>query len=619
MSSLLVLSLFACDGGKDDSGDTAPDTDPPLVDADGDGVPEGADCDDADPDTYPGAREAAYDGVDQDCDGVDVNDVDGDGFVGEAGGGDDCNDSNPEVHPGAAVVCYNLLDETCVGVNWSQYDCDADGFELSADCADEDPTINPGAADAWYDGVDSDCDGEDDFDQDADGEPTVASGGTDCDDLDPTINAAAVERWDGLDNDCVDGIDALTTFHTSGRWFGDDTAGDAAFGAAFAPLGDLDGDGRLDMLVGVPGYDDDRGRAYVLPYAAGLEDPAATALASITGDTGAYLGAAVSAVEGPGGRLVVIGGPGSRSVFLFDVADLTGGAALATTDAVATITADLYFLGGDLAPWADAAGTPSLLVSSFEVTDGGGYLGLFPGAALTGSLTTDAAAWSVDTTGDLYDTTVLGDLDGDGIHEIGVATSGFEANPRTYLYPGADVAMGDTTGPSLSGFTGHLLLAGAPDLDGDGYDELLVSDWEADGGGAAAGKVWVVGGPAALVGGEVAAQAFATVSGVTDLGALRAASSHADLDGDSVVDLLVCAPGDGLSAIVGACGWVAGPDLVAGGDHAPGAGRPTFTSEGADDLFGQDARFDDADGDGDADLWISAPTVPGGLMVYLRE
>lgn len=43
-----------------------------VEDADGDGHPSYADCDDADPTTYPGAIERGSDGVDQDCDGVDA-------------------------------------------------------------------------------------------------------------------------------------------------------------------------------------------------------------------------------------------------------------------------------------------------------------------------------------------------------------------------------------------------------------------------------------------------------------------------------------------------------------------------------------------------------------------
>lgn len=67
------------DGSPDDSDtstgtdtsadtDTADDTDTAAVDADGDGAPAGEDCDDADPDRFPGAEDTCGDDIDQDCD-----------------------------------------------------------------------------------------------------------------------------------------------------------------------------------------------------------------------------------------------------------------------------------------------------------------------------------------------------------------------------------------------------------------------------------------------------------------------------------------------------------------------------------------------------------------------
>lgn len=137
-----------------------------LDDADGDLSYEDVDCDDSDDTVSPQATEVAYDSVDQDCDGVDVTDVDGDGFDATQAGGNDCNDTDAELFPGAA--------------------------------------------DTWYDGVDSDCDGADDFDQDGDGHPSADHGGTDCADTDPQVHPDATDVLDdGIDQDC-DGVDAVT-------------------------------------------------------------------------------------------------------------------------------------------------------------------------------------------------------------------------------------------------------------------------------------------------------------------------------------------------------------------------------------------------------------------------
>ena len=73
----------------------------------------GADCDDLDPAAFPGANEVAYDGVDQDCDGLDLCDVDGDGALAVVCGGGDCDDSNPSIGPGMADPSGDGVDQDC--------------------------------------------------------------------------------------------------------------------------------------------------------------------------------------------------------------------------------------------------------------------------------------------------------------------------------------------------------------------------------------------------------------------------------------------------------------------------------------------------------------------------
>ncbi|MCP4343097.1 MAG: hypothetical protein GY799_30540, partial [Desulfobulbaceae bacterium] len=82
------------------------------------------DCNDADATTNPGAEEVCDDGIDNDCDGsVDEGcdatcpDVDGDGFLDAACGGDDCNDLDATINPASAEVCGNAVDENCNGAS----------------------------------------------------------------------------------------------------------------------------------------------------------------------------------------------------------------------------------------------------------------------------------------------------------------------------------------------------------------------------------------------------------------------------------------------------------------------------------------------------------------------
>ena len=153
--------VLARDDDHSDTDDCATDLieDDPIAeceDADGDGYDDeacgGDDCDDADPDVNPGAAEGPQgdptcsDFVDNDCDedideadsGCTCWDIDGDGYLDEACGGDDCDDGDPDVNPGAVegppgdATCTDLADNDC-----DEYVDDAD-----PDCiVSEDDTI----------------------------------------------------------------------------------------------------------------------------------------------------------------------------------------------------------------------------------------------------------------------------------------------------------------------------------------------------------------------------------------------------------------------------------------------------------------------------------------------
>jgi len=177
----------------DDTGTSGDDTgSDPDLDADGDGYPASADCDDNDPTAYPGAEEVC-DAADNNCDGdVDEGltetwypDVDGDGYgasaspieacdqpVGSTSDGSDCDDSDPDTNPDGVEVCDGVDNdcngdtdgEDALGQSIFYADADGDGYgdELVTveacwategftdgaggfDCDDVEPTVNPGA------------------------------------------------------------------------------------------------------------------------------------------------------------------------------------------------------------------------------------------------------------------------------------------------------------------------------------------------------------------------------------------------------------------------------------------------------------------------------------------
>ena len=607
-SLLSLLPMISCDGSGPDTSkpgadDSTGDSGASGPDADGDGVPDDADCAPDDPYAYPGAREVPYDGVDQDCDGEDVNDVDGDGFVGAAGGGDDCNDSNPTVHPGASEVCYNGIDDDCSGVEELPDDCDGDGATRLEDCDDQNPAIHPGAEDIWYDGIDSDCDTADDYDQDVDGEQWAGSGGVDCDDEDPAVNTDATEIWDGRDNDCDGTTDHIVSYYATSRWQGSALDLDVGFGSGWAPLGDVDGDGVQEVAISAPTSDGEVGQVWVFPIQEGAVLQT-SATAQIKGDIdNSYLGYSIIRLD----DRLLLGSAGAGAVYR--ISALSGAGLIGTADA------DVLF--------ESSSGAAILTALSDETGDGVADFTAFTPAGTQISLLdgdTFAERW-VGSDEDPLDTCgAADDLDGDGMSELFVQTTTLAS--RLSIVDSATLAAGGATAlsdlPRLSVSGGISAISSLPDLAGDGYGDLLISvSGNADG----AGQIFLISGLPPE--GAAADAAWATITGSTVDSRARAASMSGsdsiDTDLDGVPDLIVCEPGAGDSGFTARCLRVAGADLLAGGSYTAVTGSPMFEDYLSDNLFGSAAMAQDADGDGDGDLWVNSLGTTGSLFLFRQD
>ncbi|MCK6526852.1 FG-GAP-like repeat-containing protein [Myxococcota bacterium] len=477
-------------------------------------------------------------------------------------------------------------------------DLDGDGYDASEDCNDSDATAHPGAPEdggagsGAADGRDNDCDGVVDeettaYDDDGDGycesAPCTSPGdaGGDCDDGEASVHPGAADACgDGVDGDCgggdptcriagdmgLSGADAVLTGESGG----------AQAGYAVAGAGDVDGDGDPDLLVGAP-YD-----------AAG----------------GTHAGAAYLVLGPVGGAL-----PLAEADVRFrgeDSSDFLGWAVSGAGD----LDADGYddFV---LGAWGRGASSGAAYVFTGPV---GGDLAL---GDATARLTTarDGARLGYSVAG-------AGDVNGDGFDDVLVGayldeTAGVAAGAAYVLHGPVegvlDVAFADATllaGDERDG--AGWAVAGAGDVDGDGYDDVLVGAPMAEPSGADSGAVYVVYGPVTGTldledaGAKLVGEAAGDRAG-------DAVSAAGDVNGDGYADVLVGAAWkDVVEVDAGAAYLVLGP---VSGEISLADAEAKRTGHTEYDHAGRSlAAAGDLDGDGHGDVLIGAPGADGETL-----
>jgi hypothetical protein len=502
-----------------------------------------------------------------DADHADWIDQDGDGFLRDV----DCDDADDQVGDGS---------------DW-YLDADGDGYapdgaasvracaqpsgyaEALGDCDDGDADAYPGGEDSWYDGVDGDCDGADDFDQDGDGWPG-GEAGDDCDDEDPDVNPSAVELVDDVDNNCDGDVDFLDLANADAVMLGE-LDGDLT-GQSVAGVGDIDGDGFDDLLIGTDhaANTDIYGKAFLVygPVDAELDlgNDAVTITGHLFRDKVGYKVAAAGDTDGDGRHDFLVGGHKAG-----DDSSYTPGEAY-------------LFLG--------AAGLSDMGVEDADLIVQGVNDGDQLGYELGGG----------------------GDLDGDGLADIALTAVGYSGHRgRVYLGLGASAHRGQVSADGLDAAvtgleggdrSGRGLAMG--DMDGDGYDDLALGAKEHDAGGSSAGAAFVLsfGGYPSSRGLE---DADATFLGEMPNALAGGALAFADLTGDGYDDLLV-----GSETVVADDRSKAGSVyLLIGGTTLPSGtlrDAPTRLDGDEDCRLGRSLDvLEDFDGDGLEDLLVGAP------------
>jgi hypothetical protein len=246
------------------------------------------------------------------------------------------------------------------------------------------------------------------------------------------------------------------------------------FGTQVGDVGDLNGDGHADVVVGAPTADrsgEDAGRVYVF-----------------SGRDGSVLWSADG--QAPGERL-------------------------GSTVAGGTVGGDSWIVGG-----ADQGQT-------------GGIAYLWKGLATDAAFRLDPLPSAV-AVGGMF-ASIPGDVDGDGVAEMyvsdwGDSTSG-PATGRIYVMSGATGEIVHTIAGENAGDGFGIGPADAGDVDGDGHADLIIGAWQYAGAAPSGGRAYLYSGRT----GELLWQLTSHVMGETFA---FDATGIGDVDGDGAVDFL---------------------------------------------------------------------------------
>jgi hypothetical protein len=330
------------------------------------------------------------------------------------------------------------------------------------------------------------------------------------------------------------------------------------FGAAVAGVGDVNGDGYDDVLVGAPGFNDGvNKKGAVFLYLGPLDGTATAPDWSFVGDQkDSLLGAAVASagdVDGDGLDDFLIGAPGQS------VAQTSEGAAFLFfgSDASISPVPEWSYYGGQ-----PAAGLGTSVAGGGDV-DGDGYDDVLVGAPGYGFYYEDegtallffgtqdglAASPGWQALGGQSDarfgTSVagVGDVDADGYDDLLVGAPGYATgllvHGAAFLFRGDDPLPASS--PAWMSHADQLAsgfgraVTGAGDVNGDGYDDVAVGAYTYTNDQAAEGATFIY---------------YGSPGGLSSRPGWQAEGDKADTEFGYALGLVVSLQGDGLASLL---------------------------------------------------------------------
>ena len=394
----------------------------------------------------------------------------------------------------------------------------------------------------------------------------------------------------------------------------DGTAWADNIGRYVAGAGDVDGDGYDDVMIGSTHINE------VYVYVGGPSGTSAAVATTLTGPTGESFGRVAGAgdVNADGHDDVLVGaqayGTSTGRVYVY-----LGARGGLTTSIAATLQGEAVQnqFGATLAGPGDVNGDgyDDVVVGAYAYATNTGRVYIYTGSA-TGVSTTATTTLTGETTSDLFGTVIAaaGDVNGDGYADVLTSATTYRSSMgRVYLYMGE---AGGLTDPAASSWTGvgieylGYAVAGAGDVNGDTFDDVLVGAYRVEG---STGQAYLYAGSATGLTTD-AAVTFEGESGNGDFG--RAVAGAGDVNGDGYDDVIIGAQRYPLTGAygrayvyLGAASW---PSTTA---------STTLTGTASGDYFGCDvAGAGDVDGDGYDDVLVGAYAYSrylGGAFLYM--